>query len=103
MTSTHARARGAAEVDARALAAELRAAIEGEVRFSSGDRALWAKTGSNYRQLPIGVVLPRSNDDVIATVALCHEFGAPIVSRGGGTSLAGQCINFAVVIDFSKY
>jgi FAD/FMN-containing dehydrogenase/Fe-S oxidoreductase len=104
MAATRSRApAGALDVDARALAQELRAAIEGEVRFSAGDRALWATTGSNYRQLPIGVVLPRTVDDVVATHALCREFGAPIVSRGGGTSLAGQCINVAVVIDFSKY
>jgi FAD/FMN-containing dehydrogenase/Fe-S oxidoreductase len=100
--SAHARPE-ALDVDARTLAQELRSAIEGEVRFSAGDRALWATTGSNYRQLPIGVVLPRTVDDVVAAVALCRESGAPIVSRGGGTSLAGQCINVAVVLDFSKY
>jgi len=103
MAVTHRRATGALDVDARTLAQELRSAIEGEVRFGAGDRALWSTTGSNYRQLPIGVVLPRNVDDVVAAVALCREFGAPIVSRGGGTSLAGQCINVAVVIDFSKY
>ena len=90
-------------VDAAALEAALREAIEGEVRFSAGDRALYASTGSNYRQLPIGVVIPRSIDDVVATVALAREHGAPILSRGGGTSLAGQCVNVAVVLDFSKY
>ena len=60
-------------------------------------------TGSNYRQLPIGVVIPRTIDDVVAAVAVCREHGAPILSRGGGTSLAGQCVNVAVVLDFSKY
>jgi FAD/FMN-containing dehydrogenase/Fe-S oxidoreductase len=85
------------------LEAALRASVEGEVRFSDGDRALYAATGSNYRQLPIGVVLPRTVDDVIATVKACREHEAPITSRGGGTSLAGQAINVAVVIDFSKY
>jgi FAD/FMN-containing dehydrogenase/Fe-S oxidoreductase len=82
---------------------DLRGALEGEVRFSSGDRALYAQTGSNYRQLPIGVVIPRTADDVVAAVAVCREHGAPIVGRGGGTSLAGQTINHAVVIDYSKY
>ena len=89
--------------DARALAAELQARIEGEVRFDVGSRATYSTDSSNYRQIPIGVVVPRTIDDVIATVELCHAHGVPITSRGGGTSLAGQCTNVAVVIDFSKY
>ncbi|WP_242345629.1 FAD-binding and (Fe-S)-binding domain-containing protein [Anaeromyxobacter terrae] len=87
---------------ARALEAELRARVHAEVRFDPGSRALYATDGSNYRQVPIGVVVPRSLDDVIATVAVCRAHGAPVLSRGGGTSLAGQCCNVAVVIDFSK-
>ena len=75
----------------------------GEVRFDDGSRALYATDASNYRQVPIGVVLPRDADDVVATVALARKHGAPILARGGGTSLAGQCCNVAVVIDFSKY
>src|SRR5579883_1086982 len=90
-------------LDASALAAELRAEIQGEVRFDSGSRALYATDGSNYRQVPIGVVLPRNVDDVIATVAACRRHGAPLLSRGGGTSLTGSCCNVAVVMDFSKY
>src|SRR5207237_6695230 len=90
-------------VDAEHLAAHLRKQIQGEVRFDAGSRALYATDGSNYRQVPIGVVLPKTLDDVIATVALCREHGAPLLSRGGGTSLAGQCCNLAVVMDFSKY
>src|SRR5712691_6542256 len=90
-------------VDAAALAAALRREIKGEVRFDNGSRALYATDASNYRQVPIGVVLPRTADDVIATVALARKFGAPILARGGGTSLAGQCCNVAVVMDFSKY
>jgi FAD/FMN-containing dehydrogenase/Fe-S oxidoreductase len=90
-------------VQAEELAHELEAAIEGEVRFSNGDRALYATGGSNYRQLPIGVVIPRSVDDVVETVRLCRQYEAPVLSRGGGTSLAGQCCNVAVMIDFSKY
>ncbi|HEY1240345.1 MAG TPA: FAD-linked oxidase C-terminal domain-containing protein [Bryobacteraceae bacterium] len=89
--------------DARSLEGELRRRIRGEVRFDSGSRALYATDGSNYRQVPIGVVLPRDIDDVVATVAVAHEFQAPILSRGGGTSLAGQCCNVAVLMDFSKY
>ena len=64
---------------------------------------MYATDASNYRQVPIGVVVPLDNDDVIATVAACREFDAAVLSRGGGTSLAGQCCNVAVVIDFSKY
>jgi FAD/FMN-containing dehydrogenase/Fe-S oxidoreductase len=85
------------------LAAELQSTIEGEVRFDDGSRALYATDGSNYRQVPIGVVVPRSIDDVEKTVRLAREFNAPILGRGCGTSLAGQCCNVAVVIDYSKY
>ena len=90
-------------VDAAALASALRREIRGEVRFDNGSRALYATDASNYRQVPIGVVLPRDANDVIATVALARKFGAPVLARGGGTSLAGQCCNVAVVLDFSKY
>jgi FAD/FMN-containing dehydrogenase/Fe-S oxidoreductase len=90
-------------VDAAALAAALRREIRGEVRFDNGSRALYSTDASNYRQVPIGVVMPQSADDVVATVALARKFGAPILARGGGTSLAGQCCNVAVVMDFSKY
>jgi len=85
------------------LEIDLRAAIEGEVRFSHGDRALYATSGSNYRFLPIGVVIPRTVDDVVAAVAVAREHDAPILPRGGGTSLAGQGLNHAVILDFSKY
>ena len=90
-------------VDARGLAAELRGQIEGEVRFDDGSRALYATDGSNYRQIPIGVVVPRNERDVVEAVAACRRFDAPVLSRGCGTSLAGQCCNVAVVIDFTKY
>ncbi len=93
----------ATEVDAQGLAEELRRVVRGEVRFDAGSRALYSTDGSNYRQVPIGVVLPRGEEDVIETVAACRRFGAPVLSRGGGTSLAGQCCNVAVVLDFSKY
>src|SRR5207253_1296836 len=98
-----ARAAKSAPVDAAGLAADLRRNVRGEVRFDDGTRALYATDASNYRQVPIGVVRPHDADDVIATVALARKHGAPILSRGGGTSLAGQCCNVAVVIDFSKY
>ncbi len=91
------------DVDAAGLEAELRGSVRGEVRFDAGSRALYATDASNYRQVPIGVVIPKSREDVIATVAACRKHGAPVLSRGGGTSLAGQCCNVAVVIDWTKY
>ncbi len=82
---------------------DLRASIEGEVRFDQGTRAIYSTDGSNYRQIPIGVVLPRTLDDVIRTHEVARHYGAPLLARGGGTSLAGQCCNVAIVMDFSKY
>src|SRR5580704_2227203 len=98
-----AQASKSAQVDAAGLAEALLSEVRGEVRFDRGTRALYATDGSNYRQVPIGVVLPRDADDVLATVAMCRQFGAPLLCRGGGTSLAGQCCNVAVILDFSKY
>src|ERR1700737_3759146 len=92
-----------AQDDASGRAPSLGASIQGDVRFDNGMRALYATDGSNYRQVPIGIVLPRDVDDVLATVSLCRESGAPLLCRGGGTSLAGQCCNVAVILDFSKY
>jgi len=98
-----ARASKHSHVDTHALEASLGDCVRGEVRFDSSSRALYATDGSSYRQVPIGVVIPRDTDDVIAAIAMCREHGAPVLSRGGGTSLAGQCCNAAVVFDFSKY
>src|SRR3954471_16478021 len=91
------------EIDAKGLESELRRNIDGEVRFDAGSKALYAADASNYRQIPIGVVIPKSREDVIQTIAASRKFGAPVLSRGGGTSLAGQCCNVAVVIDWTKY
>jgi FAD/FMN-containing dehydrogenase/Fe-S oxidoreductase len=85
------------------LEKELKRSIRGEVRFDRGSRALYATDGSNYRQVPIGLVVPLDENDVIAAVAACRKFKAPILARGAGTSLAGQCCNVAVVLDFTKY
>src|SRR5690348_17020946 len=98
-----ARAAKSAVVDSERLASVLRRNIAGEVRFDKGSRALYATDGSSYRQVPIGVVIPRSTDDVITAIAIAREHGSPILCRGGGTSLAGQCCNVALVLDFSKY
>src|SRR3982075_2822627 len=85
------------------LEEELKRTLHGEVRFDRGSRALYATDGSNYRQIPIGLVVPRDAADVVAAVAACRKFGAPVLARGAGTSLAGQCCNVAVVLDFTKY
>ncbi len=85
------------------LEAHLRATVRGEVRFDPASRALYATDASNYRQVPVGVVIPRDAADVEATIAACRALGAPVLARGGGTSLPGQCCNVAVILDFSKY
>src|SRR5437016_4100247 len=85
------------------LEKELKRTIRGEVRFDRGSRALYATDGSNYRQIPIGLVVPRDDADVIAAVDACRKYGAPVLARGAGTSLAGQCCNVAVALDFTKY
>src|SRR5437773_8314249 len=88
---------------AEELEKELQRTVKGEVRFDRGSRALYATDGSNYRQIPIGLVVPRDDADVIAAVGACRKYGAPVLARGAGTSLAGQCCNVAVVLDFTKY
>ncbi len=102
LPSSHARANGTFP-EAEQLEQQLHAKVRGEVRFDAISRALYATDGSNYRHIPIGVVIPLDEADVIATVAICHAANAPILSRGAGTSLAGQGCNFAVILDFSKY
>ena len=88
---------------ASSLQRELSSHISGEVRFDDVSRAIYATDASNYRQVPIGVVIPKTQEDVIKTLSICRRYQAPVLSRGGGTSLAGQCCNAAVVIDWSKY
>jgi FAD/FMN-containing dehydrogenase/Fe-S oxidoreductase len=104
---TYPRQNSATEIhaphDAAELEAELRRAVRGEVRFDNGSRALYSTDASNYRQIPIGVVIPLDKEDVVQAVAVCCRHKAPVLNRGGGTSLAGQCCNIAVVIDMSKY
>ena len=80
-----------------------RKSLRGEVRFDLGSRALYAADASNYRQLPIGVIFPRDAADVEAALAACRATGAAVLPRGAGTSLAGQCVNVAVVFDYSRY
>jgi FAD/FMN-containing dehydrogenase/Fe-S oxidoreductase len=93
----------ATELDTRGLAHELTRQLRGEVRFSPGSRALYANDSSVYRQLPIGVVIPRDAPDVLTAVEICRSHGVPLGARGCGTGLAGQTVNEAVMLDFSKY
>ena len=90
-------------VDAAALESRLRARLDCEVAFDAGARALYAADSSNYRQVPIGVVVPRTIEDIVTAVAVCREFDAPILMRGAGTSLCGQTCNVAVILDVSRY
>lgn len=91
------------KTDIKVLEKELKHLIKGEVRFDEGSCALYATDGSNYRQIPIGIVIPRDKEDIIQTMRLCRKYQTPVLSRGGGTSLAGQCCNTAVIMDMSKY
>ena len=96
MTETRVRNRGR-------LAQELAGAVDGEARFDAGTRAVYANDASIYRQVPLGVVLPRHADDVVAALEVCRRHDVPVHARGCGTGLAGQSVNAGVVFDFSKY
>ncbi|MFZ5779964.1 MAG: FAD-binding and (Fe-S)-binding domain-containing protein [Pseudomonadota bacterium] len=100
---TSAAFRETPEAVRRQVASELTGSIAGEVRFDRGSRALYATDASNYRQVPLGLVVPKSVDDVVRTVTVCRRHDVPLLPRGGGTSLAGETCNVAVVIDFSKH
>ena len=95
--------RGTSPAELEMLEQDLAASVDGEVRFDAATRGAYSTDGSNFRQVPIGVVLPRTVEAGAAAVAVCSAHGVPLLSRGGGTSLAGQCTNTAVVIDWSKY
>src|SRR5436309_10239817 len=81
----------------------LRRHVAGEVRFDDTSRKLYATDASHYAGRPLGVVIPRTEDDLAVTVQIAAELGVPITARGGGTSLSGQSIGPGVVIDCSKY
>jgi FAD/FMN-containing dehydrogenase/Fe-S oxidoreductase len=85
------------------LQSALQKDTDAEIRFDNGGKALYATDGSNYRYVPIGVVLPRTTGAVVQTIGICKKFDVPVVARGGGTALAGQGCNEAVLIDFSKF
>src|SRR6266852_3943761 len=90
-------------LDTAAFRAELANALAGEVRFERLDRALYSTDASVYQIVPLGIVLPKTVDDVRSTLAVCARFGVPITARAGGTSQAGQPLCLVVILDFSKY
>jgi len=92
-----------AAVNASELQAELAATLSGEVRFDRLSRALYSTDASVYQIVPLGVVLPKTEADILETVRICARFRVPLVARGGGTSQAGQCIGPGVVLDCSKF
>ena len=94
--------RGTAAV-MQSLEDDLRRHVRGEVRFDQASKALYASDASNYRQVPLAVVVPADVDDLLATVSVCRRNDVPFLPRGGGTSQNGQCVNVAVVADASKY
>ena len=85
------------------LAHELAKRVSGEVRFDPFSRVLYSTDASIYQMEPVGVVIPRSVEDVLAVVEVARDNGVPVLPRAGGTSLAGQTVNHAIVVDFSKY
>src|ERR1700726_1791321 len=90
-------------IDASALEGELRKQLEGEVRFDPVSRALYSTDASVYKIRPLGVVIPKTREDIVRVVEICGRYRCPITMRGGGTSQAGQAIGEGVVVDTSKY
>src|SRR5476649_2355658 len=86
-----------------ALEQDLRAHIEGEVRFDRVSRALYSTDASVYQIEPLGVIVPRTRDDVVRAVEIARRHGVSITARGGGTSQAGQAIGAGLQLDTSKY
>src|SRR5262249_47444807 len=85
------------------IVGELKRSIEGDVRFDKGTLTVYSTDASNYRQIPIGMIAPRHDGDVATALRIARENTLPILARGGGTSLAGQATNAALVLDFSKF
>ncbi len=90
-------------IDASALEGELRKQLEGEVRFDAISRALYSTDASVYKIRPLGVVIPKTREDIVRMVEICGRFRCPITMRGGGTSQAGQAIGEGIQVDTSKY
>src|SRR5438552_18519648 len=90
-------------VDVGAIQAALAGRFGGEMRFDRLGRALYSTDASVYQIVPLGVLLPRTEEDVMAALEVCRDFRVPLTARGGGTSQAGQCIGPGLVLDCSKY
>src|SRR5690349_15755927 len=95
--------RDIATVDVAGLRAALVDSVAGEVRFDRLSRALYSTDASVYQIVPLGVIFPMSEEDILATLAACRRFHVPLTARGGGTSQAGQCIGPGVVLDCSRH
>ncbi|MBN1562645.1 MAG: FAD-binding protein [Anaerolineae bacterium] len=89
--------------DPQQLAHDLTAALAGDVQFDQMSRMLYSTDASNYQIEPIGVVFPRTGDDVVAVHTIAARHGVPLLPRGAGSSLAGQTVGYAVVMDLSRY
>jgi len=85
------------------LAERLRRELEGEVLFDAFSRGRYSTDASHYQIEPVGVVVPRTDDDVRTALAIAREEGVPVLPRGGGTSQSGQTVGRALVMDFSKH
>ena len=99
---TLANKKSSKEINAH-LENEISKSIQGEVKFDEVYKQMYSTDGSIYSMTPIGVTLPKNADDVSAIIDICNRNNTAILPRGGGTSLSGQTVNSAVVIDFSKY
>src|SRR6266478_3016385 len=102
-TGTPAPQASATRIDADAVRRELEAKIEGEVRFDQISRALYSTDASVYQIQPLGVVIAKTREDILAALEICRRFRCPLTMRGGGTSQGGQSIGSGIQIDTSKY
>ncbi|WP_237214701.1 FAD-binding and (Fe-S)-binding domain-containing protein [Falsiroseomonas oryziterrae] len=103
MNAITGRPLGRPQIGDSRLAERLRRETSGEVLFSAGDRGRYATDASIYQMEPVGVLVPRTAEDVAAAMAICREEGVPVLPRGGGTSQCGQTVNRALVIDCTKH
>ncbi len=90
-------------VDAEALRRALQSSLEGEIRFDTVSRALYSTDASVYQIRPLGVVIPKTREDIVRIVELCAKYRCPVTMRGGGTAQAGQSIGEGLLVDTSKY
>ena len=94
---------GITEREVTEIVDELNKVVHGEVRMDTTSRMLYSTDASLYQMQPVGVVAPRTVDDVVAAIQVAGKHGIPVTPRGGGTGLAGQTVNHSIMIDFSKY